>query len=462
MVACCRCNRTGRCGNCACVKAGSRCHDCLPSRLERCYNTSVGQPTATTSLANPDSTAYSVYPARTIASAEASAVASTVATAVSLVPAFGEGASPPATVILSLGRESATDNTAAILTNQPPATLLSEATQDNLNFTWGLTDAVSFTRQISEVYNEVVQWKRNIFKIPHGNTGKAFVSQLALLYNAFGTASALEPVALQATIVMPHLLLQKPHKGSKNKVHLECLKTRLELWKDGKIEELLKEGRAIQSRFPRTPHKHLDENVARSFSNLMFEGKITQALQLLSDKGRGNVLELNQTFNINGSSTTVRDILRSKHPPSYDASPETLLQGTLPDIHPVIFDEVNASLIRSTSLHLSGAAGPSGLDSHAWRRLCTAFKSSSVDLCQSLALVAKRLCTTAVPPESVSPLLACRLVALDKCPGVRPIGIGDTARRLITKAVLSVIKDDIMDVAGTTPRCCTWYPGVHR
>ena len=285
MVACCRCNRTGRCGNCAFVKAGSRCHDCLPSRLDRCYNTSVGQPTATTSLANPASTAYSVYPARTIASAEANAVASTVATAVSLVPAFGEGASPPsATVILGPSRKSATDNTTVILTNQPPATLLSDATQDNPNFTWGLTDAVSFTTQINEVYNEVVQWKR--FKIPHGNTGKAFVSQLALLYNAFGTASALEPVALQATIVMPHLLLQKPHKGSKNKVHLECLKTRLELWKDGKIEELLKEGRAIQSRFPHTPHKQLDENVARSFANLMLEGKITQALQFLFRQGQ--------------------------------------------------------------------------------------------------------------------------------------------------------------------------------
>ena len=53
----------------------------------------------------------------------------------------------------------------------------------------------------------------------------------------------------------------------------------------------------------------------------------------------------------------------------------------------------------------------------------------------------------------MSPLLACRLVALDKCPGVRPIGIGDTARRLITKVVLSVIKDDIMDVAGHTQLC---------
>ena len=36
---------------------------------------------------------------------------------------------------------------------------------------------------------------------------------------------------------------------------------------------------------------------------------------------------------------------------------------------------------------------------------------------------------------------------------MRPIDIGDTARRLITKAVLSVIKDDIIDVSGPTQLC---------
>ena len=56
--------------------------------------------------------------------------------------------------------------------------------------------------------------------------------------------------------------------------------------------------------------------------------------------------------------------------------------------------------------------------------MCTAFKSASADLCQSLALLAKRLCTSLVPTNTLAPLLACRLIALDKSPGVRPIGIG--------------------------------------
>lgn len=97
-----------------------------------------------------------------------------------------------------------------------------------------------------------------------------------------------------------------------------------------------------------------------------------------------------------------------------------------PVVHPVVFDSVDAALIRSTSLHISGAAGPSGLDAYAWRRLCTFFKTASFSLCHSLALATKRLCTEFVDPECISPLLACRLIALDKNPGV---SIGETVRQ---------------------------------
>jgi len=33
------------------------------------------------------------------------------------------------------------------------------------------------------------------------------------------------------------------------------------------------------------------------------------------------------------------------------------------------------------------------------------------------------LCTNVVDPDGVSALVACRLIALNKCPGVRPIGV---------------------------------------
>ena len=74
--------------------------------------------------------------------------------------------------------------------------------------------------------------------------------------------------------------------------------------------------------------------------------------------------------------------------------------------------------------------------------------------------MAKRLCTTHVNPEIVAPILACHLIALDKCPGVRPIGIGDMVRRIIAKAVLQIVKGDIQEATGTKQLCTGQIAGV--
>ena len=111
-------------------------------------------------------------------------------------------------------------------------------------------------------------------------------------------------------------------------------------------------------------------------------------------------------------------------------------------------------------MSITGSAWPSGLDAYGWRRLCTSFKGASGELCHSLALVARRVCTSFVDPKSISPLLACRLIALDKNPGVRPIGIGDTVRRILAKAVLSVIKPDIQEASGCLQLCGGQISGI--
>ena len=121
--------------------------------------------------------------------------------------------------------------------------------------------------------------------------------------------------------------------------------------------------------------------------------------------------------------------------------------------HPVIFDSLDGASIRAAALHTNGSAGPSGLDALCWRRLCTSFQHASNDLCNSLALVARKICTTYVDPQGIAAFTANRLIALDKCPGVRPIGVGETVRRIISKAVLSVIKSDVLEAAGSLQLC---------
>ena len=141
-----------------------------------------------------------------------------------------------------------------------------------------------------------------------------------------------------------------------------------------------------------------------------------------------------------------------KEPINYDA----LIDPKLPSsetCHEVIFEGLDGVVIRNSCLKTDGAAGPSGIDAAGWRRMCTSFQSASADLCDSLASVAIRMASTYVNPHGLSPLLACRLIALDKNPGVRPIGIGETSRRIISKAILFMVKTDILEAAGNLQLC---------
>ena len=108
---------------------------------------------------------------------------------------------------------------------------------------------------------------------------------------------------------------------------------------------------------------------------------------------------------------------------------------------------------------LDGVADPSGFDATSWKRLCTSFKGASTDLCDSLAATARRMCTCYVDPSGLSAFVACRLIALDKFPGVRPIGIGETARRMIGRTIAKILSDDIQTVAGPLQLCAGHQSG---
>ena len=50
-------------------------------------------------------------------------------------------------------------------------------------------------------------------------------------------------------------------------------------------------------------------------------------------------------------------------------------------------------------------------------------------------------------------MVACCLIALNKCPGVRPIGVREVMRRIIARAVLSIVKLDVLEAAGSLQLC---------
>ena len=74
-------------------------------------------------------------------------------------------------------------------------------------------------------------------------------------------------------------------------------------------------------------------------------------------------------------------------------------------------------------------------------------------MCAALANFARLLATQELNPSTLSPFLVCQLIALDKRPGVRPIGVCDVARRIVAKAILQVVDRDIEEACGYLQKC---------
>uniref|UniRef100_A0A1X7VA35 Uncharacterized protein n=1 Tax=Amphimedon queenslandica TaxID=400682 RepID=A0A1X7VA35_AMPQE len=214
------------------------------------------------------------------------------------------------------------NSTKSHLSSLPNFTPMSDAT-----FLWGTTDSAKFVNDITSCYNEVVHWKRNIFKVPYGNVGDAFVQELARLFQSYADSSCLESIALYAAMTMSALLLKKPI--------------------DGDVESLLQEGRVNQSSLKFTNRSNSSNSIAKRFSDLMLIGDVKGAIRLLSNRENGTVLSLETIIN----DRSVKEILHDKHPNGQPIKPSALVSGPSHSIsHPILFDQLTPDLIRATAL----------------------------------------------------------------------------------------------------------------
>ena len=79
----------------------------------------------------------------------------------------------------------------------------------------------------------------------------------------------------------------------------------------------------------------------------------------------------------------------------------------------ILFEQFTGDLIRWAALHTHGAVGPSGVDAYTWQQLRFSFGLAFVNLCNSLAAVACRLCVDDVDSAELMAFVACRLIPLD-------------------------------------------------
>ena len=129
----------------------------------------------------------------------------------------------------------------------------------------------------------------------------------------------------------------------------------------------------------------------------------------------------------------------------------------LPDFEDVI---ISSASIEKTTRSLQGSSGASGTDSEHWQTILLRHGAHSSHLRDEVATLATKMCNRILPWSKVRALVSGRLIALDKYPGVRPIGIGECLRRIICKCVAEFTKIDLEKTCSTDQLACGPKAGV--
>ena len=201
--------------NCACHKEARGCSNCMPGRNGRCKNRrTIAASTRMEDRQNGGSVA-----ARESIPEDGSTTANEIMTGTEGESEEGE------TQGKQTDNEDSCDSQSGACDRAMVRDFPQFAKMASPTYKCGEVDGETFAHSVECCYEEIVHWRRNLFKIPSGKTGKSFVHELTKLFCAYADGSALESIALKAAMVLPALMLQKPHHKSKAKDHsnrLDC------------------------------------------------------------------------------------------------------------------------------------------------------------------------------------------------------------------------------------------------
>ena len=216
------------------------------------------------------------------------------------------------------------------------------------------------------------------------------------------------------------------------------------------MTRLIDECCEIQKRLETAQSKSMS-SITKRFTKLLLLGKLSQASKLINKNNHGP-LPLNED---------VKFQLLQKHPNASPAN-EAMILGPSPKIEEVIFESIDANLVSNVIKLINGSGGPTQIDGDQWKHMVCSnnFKSHQRSLCQAIATLTKHLCTEDCDPDHLKELLACRLIPLDKRPGIRPIGVGEVLHRIIGKCVTLTLKIDIEESVGGLQMCGGQQAGV--
>ena len=147
----------------------------------------------------------------------------------------------------------------------------------------------------------------------------------------------------------------------------------------------------------------------------------------------------------------VIELLKEKHHVAKQSKEEARIQvDSLPELETLT---ITSSSIEKLARSMHGGAGPSGTDSEHWKDAFLRVGGQSLALRDEVAALITKIANEIIPWNQIRALMSGRLIALDKCPGVRPIGIGECLRRTMCKCMAEATKKDLEETCGSQLAC---------
>ena len=258
-------------------------------------------------------------------------------------------------------------------------------------------------------------------------------------------------------LIFQIVILQKTKDVKGNAAIGRRISRRLDQWERGEFGSLVRttENTAFAS-ISTIRGKDDDVQIANVYTKLVLEGKLRAAVRYVTDREGGGLLQPTDTDEKSGE--PIVDVLRSKHPE--EQVPEAADLHVYDEVPDFVDLDITADVVEKVAKKLSGSAGPGGVDSSSLQSWLLNYGVESRQLRKACARLAEWLANTHPPWAAYRALINGRLVAIDKCPGVRPVGIGELFRRLVAKCVLLVAGEEAQIACGVDQLCGGLEAGI--
>ena len=95
------------------------------------------------------------------------------------------------------------------------------------------------------------------------------------------------------------------------------------------------------------------------------------------------------------------------------------------------------------------------MDAELYRRILCSKSFNISSFREEIAMFSKNLLLKSYDPLLLEPFIACRLIPLDKNPGIRPIGVGEVLRRIVGKVVSHHCNEEIREGIRVANHSCS-------